>query len=36
MKQRLLDLKIEYDDRDDQYPELLKLRNQMWDNPANE
>ena len=36
MKQRLLDLKIEYDDRDDQYPELLKLRNQLWDNSTNE
>lgn len=36
LKQRLLDLKIQYDDRDDQYPELLKLRNQLWERSSNE
>ena len=36
LKQRLLDLKIQYGDRDDQYPELLKLRNQLWERSSNE
>ena len=30
MKQRLLELKEEYGDQDDKYPELMKLRNQLW------
>ncbi len=36
LKQRLLDLKIQYNDEDDQYPELLKLRNQLWERSSNE
>lgn len=30
LKQRLLELKEQYQDSDDQYPELMRLREQLW------
>ena len=32
LKARLLDLKQEYDDNDDAYPELMKVRAAHWEN----
>jgi len=30
LKTELLHLKVKFDDKDDKYPELIKIRNQIW------